>query len=274
MTVYCIKLLRFTKCSNLIKKCAFTLAEVLITLGIIGVVAAMTLPVLIQNHQKTVWVNQLKKSVSVLENGFKLMMASDEVYELSDTTAFRTIGSYHYSTDNNTAFNKFSEDVKKYFKIAKIDFANSSGVTYKHLNNNSSDSPIPQALYLNDGNILYIYMYPGPEVENGGYLKDCDSIKQLGGNLCYFMGSVLVDVNGKKGPNVYGRDLFNFVVDNNGKLYPAYGKDFALYKSQTDLSNNSFYWKNDNCRSCMNEQAGSSNGCAARIIENSWKMDY
>lgn len=33
-------------------KPAFTLAEVLITLGVIGVVAAMTMPVLIQNYQK------------------------------------------------------------------------------------------------------------------------------------------------------------------------------------------------------------------------------
>lgn len=43
------------------KKIAFTLAEVLITLGIIGVVAAMTMPVLIQNQREKVVVTQLKK---------------------------------------------------------------------------------------------------------------------------------------------------------------------------------------------------------------------
>ncbi len=42
-------------------KKAFTLAEVLITLGVIGVVAAMTMPSLVANYQKKVWVNQLKK---------------------------------------------------------------------------------------------------------------------------------------------------------------------------------------------------------------------
>ena len=41
---------------------AFTLSEVLITLGIIGIVAAMTLPALIGNYQKHVTVNKLKKS--------------------------------------------------------------------------------------------------------------------------------------------------------------------------------------------------------------------
>ena len=48
------------------RKIAFTLAEVLITLGIIGVVAALTLPSVIQNYKKQVTVTQLKKAYSVL----------------------------------------------------------------------------------------------------------------------------------------------------------------------------------------------------------------
>ncbi len=44
------------------KKAAFTLAEVLITLGIIGVVAALTMPNLIANYQKKVWTTQFKKN--------------------------------------------------------------------------------------------------------------------------------------------------------------------------------------------------------------------
>ena len=49
---------------------AFTLAEVLITLGIIGVVAAMTMPVLIQNHQEKVTVTRLKKAYSILSQAY------------------------------------------------------------------------------------------------------------------------------------------------------------------------------------------------------------
>ena len=48
------------------RKSAFTLAEVLITLGIIGVVAAMTLPTLVGNYKKAQTVSQLKKVYSVL----------------------------------------------------------------------------------------------------------------------------------------------------------------------------------------------------------------
>lgn len=49
-------------------KKAFTLSEVLITLGIIGVVAAITLPVLIQNYRKQVVLNKIKRTYTVLNN--------------------------------------------------------------------------------------------------------------------------------------------------------------------------------------------------------------
>ena len=48
------------------KKCAFTLAEVLITLGIIGVVAAMTIPALIHKFNNKALEAQYKKSVSII----------------------------------------------------------------------------------------------------------------------------------------------------------------------------------------------------------------
>ena len=46
-------------------KKAFTLAEVLITLGVIGVVSAITMPTLIQNQQEKVLINQLKVANSM-----------------------------------------------------------------------------------------------------------------------------------------------------------------------------------------------------------------
>ena len=54
------------------KRAAFTLAEVLITLGIIGIVAALTMPTLIQNHQKTVIETRLKKFYSVMNQAITL----------------------------------------------------------------------------------------------------------------------------------------------------------------------------------------------------------
>lgn len=51
---------------------AFTLAEVLITLGIIGVVAAITIPTLIQQHRKQVIETRLKKFYSSVNQAVKL----------------------------------------------------------------------------------------------------------------------------------------------------------------------------------------------------------
>ena len=50
------------------KKAAFTLAEVLITLGIIGIVAAMTMPTLVAKYREKLLVNQAKTAYSKLSN--------------------------------------------------------------------------------------------------------------------------------------------------------------------------------------------------------------
>ena len=60
---------------DLIKKCAFTLAEVLITLGIIGVVAAMTIPTLMANVKAHQYSAKFKKTVSTLSNAAKMSQA-------------------------------------------------------------------------------------------------------------------------------------------------------------------------------------------------------
>ena len=54
------------------KKIAFTLAEVLITLGIIGIVAAMTLPTLIQSNKNKEVEAKLKKIYSVMNQAILL----------------------------------------------------------------------------------------------------------------------------------------------------------------------------------------------------------
>ena len=69
----------------------FTLAEVLIILAIIGIVAFLTMPLLVAKYRNLVYVTRLKKTYNTLENGFRQMLADDEVQYLSDTTAFNAI---------------------------------------------------------------------------------------------------------------------------------------------------------------------------------------
>ena len=60
--------------NNSKKHCSFgfTLAEVLVTLGVIGVVAALTIPSIIQNIQKKTIAVQLKHSYAIMSNVFSL----------------------------------------------------------------------------------------------------------------------------------------------------------------------------------------------------------
>ncbi len=250
-------------------KKGFTLSEVLITLGIIGVVAALTLPSLVANYQKTVYVNQLKKSVSVIENGFKMILADDGVDKLTDTGLWLVLPDFIGAGALNSNFMGY---MKKYFKVIgnnTIDLKN-----YKHLNGSYPGDNQRSNFVLADGSYFMlgsVYKTPNSLSE-----ENCRKVKELGGNFCESAISLLyIDVNGSKGPNQFGRDLFQFTVSNDGRLMPAGGKNDALFDSQVELSSNSNYWNSSSPQ--MNSRCDTNSygyTCAARIIENGWKMDY
>ena len=91
-----------------LKNCGFTLAEILITLGVIGVVAAMTLPSLIKNYNNYITAQKLKKAYNTLYNGIR--MAEAEHGPMKDWVKGSEIEVYSY----------FDTYFKPYFKGAKI----------------------------------------------------------------------------------------------------------------------------------------------------------
>ncbi len=185
---------------------AFTLAEVLITLGIIGVVAAMTLPALINKTHGAQYKTALQKSYSVLTQALQSLNADQGFVAKRDTYADRTFANYY----------------KKYFKILKdcslgdciAGATDESGTfiinTYKTFSKNrkvSSKFFDDGQFILADGMVLLI--------------EDNTSSIDLGGSG---VGSILisVDINGyKKNPNAWGHDLFTFqIMNDSGKLLP------------------------------------------------------
>ncbi len=249
------------------KKVAFTLAEVLITLGIIGVVAAMTIPTMISNHKKQVWVTQLKKSVSTLEQGFQKMLADDEVFSLSDTEVFKSIPD-RYCTSYDGSFGfcaAFYKKIRKYFNIVDI-IKTPSDYKFAQL-----DSSIYCNYYTSDFYVIVL--------ANGAWIFDfrfyirsqgshCEAIKANGGTTCEYNGYFYIDVNGKKGPNFIGRDIFMFTILSDGHLVPEGSKTYSLVK----FGNDGHYWRNWEHACSHKYRFGE--GCAARIIENGWVMDY
>src|SRR5574344_2677103 len=104
------------------KKTAFTLAEVLIVLGIIGIVAAMTIPTLMNKIQKHEYVVGLKKEYSMLNSGFAHILADEGVDKLEDTSVFQSMGQNDcwLSSASDQVCKPFFAGLKKYFRFSVI----------------------------------------------------------------------------------------------------------------------------------------------------------
>lgn len=191
------------------KKFAFTLAEVLITLGIIGVVAALTMPSLIAKHQKQVWATQLKKDVNFILNTLNGMKAENLVDSLRYTPYIVEDNSnewYTYYSFNSTELEKRLKTINK--------------VSIVH----SDDTSREKEYYaLSDGSCVNF---------DGGVYE----------SLAYF-----IDVNCQKGPNKYGRDSFVIYTDIDGRIISTGETDLTtdICKSIMESSPND-YWL-DNC---------------------------
>jgi len=170
------------------KKC-FTLAEVLITLGIIGVVAAITLPTLIANYQKQQTVNQLKKAYTELNQAVR--MAENE-YGTLETWDFAQFASMSERT-NYFAKNYLLPNIK----ILK------------------SCEPSSKECWSDD-----IYTIDGKKTTFAGNKTNWNFsfITASGYSVYYWLHGVgngawfYVDLNGNKKPNQFGKDIFVFIM--------------------------------------------------------------
>lgn len=223
---------------------AFTLAEVLITLGLIGVVASMTIPNLVQNNQTKNTVTVLKKEYSILSQAYTSAVADHGppgTWGLSGTAGADATGSL------NTL-----NVLIPYFKITKNCGAGTGCFPtspYRFLDNNPGAANIDAATgfgkaILADGSLIL--------TESFGTCTPHGSAPALQA-VC---GDIYFDINGFKGPNQYGADWFAFWLTNSG-VVPL---GTALDTSATFDTN------------CKNKPINSW-GCTAWVIYNE-NMDY
>lgn len=150
---------------------AFTLAEVLITLGVIGVVAAMTMPVLIQNHKKQVTVTKLKKAYSEISQAIKLSEVHNGEMENWDFSNFTPEEKNKYFGENY---------ILPYLKTVKICESNSTECI--NATHSGSKSAITTSGYSiitwadSIGGWVYVDI-DGPSKGNNEFNKDIYQIK-------------------------------------------------------------------------------------------------
>ena len=196
-------------------KKAFTLAEVLITLGIIGVVSAMTLPALVNQTRGKELETGLKKAYSVIQNAVNQMNYDEG----------QVVNAANYGDTGN-----FMEVFKKYFKLSK-DCGKSSCESQEILENEQLGS-INYKSYTNIP-IGTGFLDDGQTVTIDGMFFMIENNPQSDKNWLF----ISVDVNGiHKKPNRWGHDLFTFQILDNGKLAPMGAQD-TVYRDDKYCSN-------------------------------------
>ena len=192
------------------RKLAFTLAEVLITLGIIGIVAAITIPQLINNYKAKRLQTQFLKSYSTIQQAFKEMEADDVS---TDPTTYNTLE--YYKTFMN-------------YLQAPIDcgIGDNKYLPCVYMRDSSSKDYKPYKTYDGKTNASMILFDDGQIALQDGTLL---LFENYAPRMRVF---VSVDLNGYNNkPNRWGYDLFTFqLVDNQLK---AMGDSGTTY---TDLS--------------------------------------
>jgi prepilin-type N-terminal cleavage/methylation domain-containing protein len=211
---------------------AYTLAEVLITLMVIGVVAAFTIPSLIINLDNAHNVVKLRKAYSVLSQAFSSLKADgggdiSYVFSASDngTTAMN-----YFANKLNLAKNCGAEmgcwyDTPLYYLngdviAPKLD-THWSGQYGKAL--------------LADGTMIIIWYREGYGC-TGSWVDGTGPL--AGNNIC---GNIQIDINGARDPNTSGRDYFIFRITEAG-IYPS-----GLYDGLTCDPTQATWDKNDGC---------------------------
>lgn len=222
-------------------KKAFTLSEVLITLGIIGMVAALTMPAVIANYQKQETVSRLQKVYSVLSQAVKRA-------ELSE-------GEIKYWNFSLSPENFYKTYIRPYITVSQ-EFINSDppfDISYKCLNGricntygSYSNKSVPKII-LNDGSMI-IFDFLGNNYE-----------------------VILTDINGYKKPNTWGKDMFAFSIQAEGGLRP-YGLGAAIPGgSFGDKMDRETIINSSNARACKKRKDGV--WCAALIMMDGWQIN-
>ena len=202
------------------------------------------MPSLIAQHKNQETVARLQKAISVLNNGMRKMLADEGV----DQIGYLELNTCNPGVVSTGEVQRCLQPYfKKYFNIVQdnVGVPASGGDFYpaaefKLLKGNKNLAAgywgITQryAFVTGDG-ILYVpFSWP-------------------------FTGSsnALIDINGKKGPNQVGRDIF-ILENRDGTFVPAGGDT----------------WNDSSSNDYCNPQSGLGYGCAARIVQDGWKIKY
>ena len=212
-------------------KKAFTLSEVLITLSIIGVIAALTIPTVVKNYRYKMYATQIQKTYSQIQTAIKTVMEDEMTNNFYETTAG--------ARDDNTNCTKGScYFSNKYFKLAR---QNCSTGTKKCIANSYISTSGANAGFLAKNT-----WYCGQTV-NGAAICIVNNPKSN-------VTSLFIDTNGTEAPNTTGLDAFAMNFTSDGQL-----KDWSTDPDKCNTKSSSY-----------GHIADYATGCLTKVINNGW----
>ena len=226
------------------RKFGFTLAEVLITLGIIGVVAAITIPIVIQNGRKVERINQIKTAYSIIQNATRMAVAehgSPDSWDFENSLTYAT--SYFIPYVKVIKLCGQSTNKNQFYESGCFVDNGKNGEWYR-LNGESYETGEAGGYK----NIWYctLVMANGMHVAIWAPAKVNQAFQRT---ICFS-----VDVNGGKGPSTLGKDIFTFRYNIDTEKFMTGGSPSGGIN------------KDD----CVLTGKGAS--CAYIIEQNNWKI--
>ena len=235
-------------------KNGYTLAEVLITLAIVGVVAALALPALFRNIGSVTIGEGLARGVELVQQGTTNIKM--EAQNNSDEgTAFENLASIrksdigldgdNYITDDNSFYN----DTKSFFAMEDVTYDVGSVKGYDDSDVNENLVSNFTAYKFNKVNVVVAFQ--NVTNDNIANAENDDIISR-----------VLIDANGTAAPNRFGKDVFLFGLTNDGRLIPAGTNKYHDFDGNVAVG------------ACDGDDIGNGIACAARVASDKWEVKY
>ena len=194
------------------KRTAFTLAEVLITLGIIGIVAAITLPTIINNYRVKVLENQFKKADSIIQQA---VQKTANEYGYSSITELNMAGNCngHVAYPNYLQLEAQMPDINEIWErqFSNVKRMNDSEMYWRNIPCNSFwGTRISLSYYCLGPHASYMILPDGVTVS---------PLFAVDGACHQVLMMAVFDINGPyKGPNRIGYDIFRYQTADYNKM--------------------------------------------------------
>ena len=223
---------------------AFTISEVLIALTLVGIIAVIAMPALMSFKQKATSVSGFKKIYSSLKNLVPLSEVDNG--SLADWT---------FTSGNNDGF--MNAYLIPYLKISKNCSTSESGCW--------AGGTSPTVNYLNNSGTSNISSYSRIKLDDGIYL----ALNVTGDGYA----NILVDIDGKSGENIYGKDVFWFILTPKAlsETFISVSKE-DIYPMGAGINRASIFTQSPN--GCSKSRSGAM--CSGLIVEDGFKIasDY